>query len=321
MNVAQPRIPRPKGARKIPASELDPIRRTSRDGQGPVVRHGTFRSFDGTRIFYSVEGSGKPLVFCYGLVCSSLHWTYQIDHFRNRYQAIWFDYRAHHNSDVPADLGSITVPNFATDLGLLLDELEIERAVIAGHSMGVNVALELYRQRPERVQALILSNGTPRHPLETMFHGNAAQTGLRALARLYRSSPKIFTRLWRMQKQNPLTHLIVTLGGFNPHLTAPADVELYVRQVIDMDPAIFFQLLEDYDQFDATPWLHQVRVPTLILSGEKDHMTPVKEQELLNQLIPGSRLEIVPRGSHCIQMDDPPLINEKITRFLNELAY
>ena len=52
--------------------------------RGPA-RHGYVKSFDGTRLFYSVEGTGKPLVFCYGLVCSSLHWTYQIDHFHRNY--------------------------------------------------------------------------------------------------------------------------------------------------------------------------------------------------------------------------------------------
>ena len=63
--------------------------------------HGYIRSFDGTRLFYSIEGKGPPLIFCYGLVCSSLHWTYQIEYFRKNYQAIWFDYRGQHRSEEP----------------------------------------------------------------------------------------------------------------------------------------------------------------------------------------------------------------------------
>jgi alpha-beta hydrolase superfamily lysophospholipase len=139
-----PLKPRPAGSRRRSIAEIQAAR--AREG-GPVT-HGYFNSFDGTKLFYSVEGSGPPLVFCYGLVCSSLHWTYQIDYFQSRYRAIWFDYRGHHNSEVPKDLGSLTLPNMARDLGILLDELKIEDAVFLGHSMGVNTVLELYRQQP-----------------------------------------------------------------------------------------------------------------------------------------------------------------------------
>src|SRR3954468_3593169 len=104
---------RPAGARK----------KSLRQRKEPLIevpsRHGYFKSFDGTRLFYSVEGQGKPLIFCYGLVCSSLHWTYQIQHFSRRYQAVWFDYRGHQNSDLPKDLDSLTVPNIAHDLEIL----------------------------------------------------------------------------------------------------------------------------------------------------------------------------------------------------------
>src|SRR5271156_931160 len=112
--------PRPPGARKRPRQP---------EGQRPLATHGYVKSFDGTRLFYSVEGEGKPLVFCYGLVCSSLHWTYQIDHFRKNYQTIWFDYRGHQNSEIPKNLGSLTVENLARDLMTILNELQVENPV------------------------------------------------------------------------------------------------------------------------------------------------------------------------------------------------
>ena len=112
------------------------------------IKHGYFRSFDGTKLFYSVEGEGKPLIFCYGLVCSSLHWTYQIEHFRKNYKTVWMDYRGHQNSEVPEDISSLTLENLAKDLKLLLDELKIQSAVLLGHSMGVNVVLEFARLFP-----------------------------------------------------------------------------------------------------------------------------------------------------------------------------
>src|SRR3954470_13068582 len=101
MQTLLPKIPRPRGARKKSFSN-----REFPDGRPPVT-HGFVKSFDGTKLFYSIEGKGKPLVFCYGLVCSSLHWTYQIEHFQQDYKAIWFDYRGHQNSEVPKNLDSL----------------------------------------------------------------------------------------------------------------------------------------------------------------------------------------------------------------------
>ncbi len=307
-----PKWPRPRGARA-------PFVATREDHEG--TRHGYLKSFDGTRIFYSKEGSGPPLIFCYGLVCSSLHWTYQIDYFRKNYSTIWFDYRGHQNSDTPEDMKSLTIPNIAADLGQVMDTLEIKDAVLLGHSMGVNIVLEFYRQQPTRTKGLILANGTSRRPLENLFHMNATEVGFKLLRKFYDLSPKYFEKFWRSQGDNPITRAIVGRGGFNVHLSAPEDIEVYVKQVTSMDPRVFLNLIENYENADATSWLHEISVPTLIVSGEKDHMTPLKEQQLMHQLIPNSQLEIIKHGSHCAQMDLPDLVNSKIERFLKQICY
>ncbi len=309
-------IVRPAGARK---KSLQEQRRSPQEPS--TATHGYIRSFDGTRLFYSIEGSGPPLIFCYGLVCSSLHWTYQIDYFRKNYQSIWIDYRGHHRSDAPKDLGTLNVETFARDIGAVLDELKIEKAVLLGHSMGVNVILDFYRQQPHRVAGLVLANGTAKRPLETMFHMNLFQGGFKVLTEAYRRAPRLVEAFWKLQKMSPLTRPLVTFGGFNPHLTAREDIDLYIQQVADMDPKIFVHLIENYDSYDATAWLHTVQVPTLIIAGENDHMIPLAQQELLHQLIPNSRLEVVHHGSHCPQMDLPELVNLKIEAFLAAMNY
>lgn len=312
-----PLRPRPAGARK----------RGLRDSRGrspqerPAVVNGYFKSFDGTKLFYSVEGKGKPLVFCYGLVCSSLHWTYQIDHFRDSHRAVWFDYRGHQNSEVPRDLSSLTIENIARDLGVLLDELDIREAVLLGHSMGVNVALDFYRQQPGRVAGMVLANGTAKRPLETAFNHNFLQGMVGRLKKAYRLSPAAVKLLWKLQQTSPIAKTVVALGGFNPHLSAPEDIQLYLQQVTEMDPNILLHLVENYAAYDATAWLHTIGAPTLILAGEHDRMIPVPQQELMRQLIPDSRLEIIRHGSHCPQMDLPELFNHKIERFLNGFGY
>ena len=288
--------------------------------RGPVT-NGYFRSFDGTRLFYSIEGKGRPLIFCYGLVCSSLHWTYQIERFQRDYKTIWFDYRGHQNSDLPEDLNSLTLTNIARDLGVLFDELGLKDAVLLGHSMGVNVVLEFYRQFPERVHAMVLSNGTPKPPLETMFNSNAAQAAFNGLIRAYELAPHLLNKLWKLQKDNIVSQTLVGMAGFNTHLTPIEDIAVYVNQVADLDPEVFLRLIRDYDHYDATPWLHTVKTPTLVVSGQNDLICPPQQQELIHQLIPGSQLEVIRHGSHCPQMDLPELFNEKVERFFNQIGY
>lgn len=314
-----PKAPRPEGAR--PRSRRND---SSQEGRAPSdfrpqVTHGYVKGFDGTKLFYSVEGSGQPLVFCYGLVCSSLHWTYQIEHFRKSHQTIWFDYRGHQNSDTPADLRSLTIENIARDLATVLDELNLSEAVLLGHSMGVNVVLDFYRQFPNRVKAMVLANGTPKRPLETLFRTNLMESAVQAARKLYEFSPRLFQSAWKLQKGNPIAKTVVSMGGFNPHLTPSEDIELYVNQVAEMNPAILLHLIENYDQSDATPWLHTVDVPTLVISGENDKITPIEQQQLIHQLIPNSQMELIRHGSHCSQMDLPDLVNLKIEKFLQQV--
>lgn len=307
--------PRPSGARK------KSLKQRQETGVVAPARHGYFKSYDGTKLFYSVEGQGKPLIFCYGLVCSSLHWTYQIEYFKKNYQTIWMDYRGHQNSETPADISSMTLESLARDLEGLYQELKLDDAVLLGHSMGVNVVLEFYRLFPERAKAMVLSNGTPTRPLETLLNTNSLEPGFALLEFLSRKSPKVLDFVWKSQKANPLVQKTIGLLGFNPHLTPKEDVKLYVDQIADLDPRVFLHLIRNYDTYDGSSWLHTVKAPSLIIAGEKDLVIPLRQQELLHQLIPDSQLEVIKHGSHCTQMDLPELVNMKIESFLKKLKY
>lgn len=277
-----------------------------------------FTTRDGTRIFYSVEGKGPPLIFCYGLVCSSLHWTYQIEHFRETHRCIWFDYRGHQRSETPKDLKTLTVRSIASDLNELMNELSIEKAVILGHSMGVNVVLDFYRDYPERVSAMILANGTPRRPFDSIMGSNTSELGFKLLKKAYSLSPTWMTKVWKAMNRLSVTQMLIGFGGFNLHLTPKEDVALYLEQIGDMDPIVFLKLVEDYENYDATGWLQSIRVPTLLIAGADDKVVPVEQQKLMRQLIPDAKYEEIRHGSHCTQMDMPELVNSKIERFLTE---
>ena len=286
----------------------------------PIV-DGYFNSFDGTKIYYCIEGEGKPLVFCYGLVCSSLHWAYQINYFSKKYKTIWLDYRGHQKSEMPDDLNKISLDALSKDVAELFKVLDIKNAPIMGHSMGVNVVLELYRHSPELVHSMILTSGTPTRPLETLLLSNTLEPAFQLLEVLSKYFPKILNKIWRLQKNNPIVHKAVGMLGFNIKHAHMDDIALYVDQIADLDPNLFLKLIRDYDQYEGTSWLHLINKPTLVIAGEKDLVVPLKRQELLHQLIPLSTIELIKDGSHCPQMDFPDDINSKIDSFLKKINY
>ena len=113
------------------------------DKKSASGRKGFFQARDGTSIYYSVQGTGPTLVLCYGLVCRMGHWHNQLDHFRDKYQIVMFDYRGHHRSAVPENDQHMTLQWSAWDLMDLLTHLKIEKAVCLGHSLGATAAVEL----------------------------------------------------------------------------------------------------------------------------------------------------------------------------------
>lgn len=301
--------PRTRGAR---SSHFD-----DPTGNPIPLRFGTVPSFDGTPIFYCEEGEGLPIVFCYGIACSTLHWTYQIDYFRKNYRCIWFDYRGHRHTPLPERPESMTIEASARDLKAVLDFLDIPKADIAGHSMGVSVVLQFARMEPGRVSRMILANGTPKRPLDTLLGGNYLGPAFELLTRYERMRPDIVQSLWRLQDKGFTGNLMFGTLGFNRHLCEPEDVRTYTRQIAELPPLVLTQMMSDYQNFDATPWLHEIPHRTLILSGEKDVITPPATQDLLHQLLPSSELVRIRHGSHCSTLDLPEYVNLLMEKFLN----
>ena len=287
-------------------------------GGGFPLTFGSVQSHDGTPIFYCSEGEGPPLVFCYGIACSSLHWTYQIDFFRKNYRCIWFDYRGHQHTPLPNDLESMTVESSAKDLKAVLDFLDVKDAVVLGHSMGVNVALEFSRMFPERVKALVLAHGTPKNPLDTLLGGSFLNTPFEWLSRFEREKPSLIQTLWSIQKKTTLISDALGMLGFNIHLAHPEDIRTYARQISELHPTVLTHMMDDYRFCDSTPWLHEIKVPTLVLSGDQDRVTPPSTQDLIHQLMPQSELVRIHHGSHCGTLDLPELVNLLIERFLDK---
>lgn len=287
----------------------------------PKLEQGYFRTRDGIRLYYSVEGprNATPLIFCYGLVCSKLQWKYQMEHFKKTHRVYYMDYRGHGMSARPEDASTVTIEMCARDILDFLNELKIPTATVLGHSLGVNIILDLFRIAPDRVKALVLANGTPKDPFETMFHHNFLQVMFPAVKAVHSLFPEMLQKFWASQGTNPINQEFIALAGFNPKYAKRADINEYLRLTSTVDLDIFLNLLNDFMKTDATPWLHEVNVPTLIIAGEKDKITPPLNQRIFGKLIPGAEFHLIAEGSHCPQMEKADLVNEVIGNFLTRV--
>lgn len=283
---------------------------------------GTFRSFDGTKIYYEVRGEGPPIVMVYGIGCLINHWIHQTKYFSKHYRTIVMDYRAHHRSDVPENSDYLTIDALAQDINALLDHLEIDKVSLWGHSFGVQVSTRTYDMFPDRIHSLIFINGFVSNPMMGMFGSDVTTSFFRFFKQGYEKLPETLSFLWRTAVNNPLSiQLSAIAGGFNLQLTNLKDIEIYARGIASIDLKSFITFFENMMNYDGRPVLDRIAAPTLIISGRKDTVTPFKYQEELHRRIRGSELLQVPYGSHCTQLDMPDLVNLKIEQFLTAHKY
>ena len=291
--------------------------------QSPTVKQtGYLKSFDGTRIYFEVRGEGKPLVFAYGIGCLINHWQYQIKAFSRTYQTVAFDYRGHHKSDLPQDRTTMTVDALARDLHALMDQLGIQRAGFFGHSFGAQVLLRAYDIAPQYFDNLIFINGFASDPISGMFGNNLASQIFRYLKSGFDYAPQTISYLWEKGVSNPFAvQLAALLGGFNIELTSLKDIEIYLRGVSTLDMSAYLHLFQNMMDYDGRPVYERIDVPTLIISGAKDTVTPQQCQQDMHQKIKGSEFQAVPYGSHCTQLDMPDFVNLRVARFLESSGY
>lgn len=283
---------------------------------------GFVKSFDGLNVYYESRGEGKPLFLCYGVACLMNHWRHQINYFSQHYQVITFDYRGHHQTPIPENRENLTFDAIAQDIKAIADHLKLPAASFFSHSFGAQLVIRAFDMYPELFSSLVLINGFTKNPIQKMFGGDWADIAFQLFKQGYGKLPETIKYVWKNLINNKISmQLSAMAGGFNLNLTSFKDIEVYARGVASMDLDVFIAFFEQMMAYDATPVLDRINIPTLIIAGEKDNVTPKHFQDLLHKKIKGSQFLMVPLGSHCTQLDLPDLVNLRIEKFLKEIDY
>lgn len=284
-------------------------------------RQGFFRAQDDTPIYFEVQGKGRPLLLCYGLLCRREHWRHQLDRFASDYQILTFDYRGHQRSGRPRNDRNLSLHWVARDIRSLLDHLGLEEAVGFGHSLGVPVLAQALSEEP-RFKGAVLICGSVTNPFEHMFYTDRIQKLYRFTAMAHEHAPRISSFLWnQFTRVSKFNYQLTRQLGFNPATAHERDVLSYMEGVRDTPFAVFQAFLRDYTRYDGRGLLPKIQVPVLIVAGEDDLITPVYLMEEMGRLIPKGELVTVAQASHNAHMDFPSEVNDTIAAFMKRIDY
>ncbi|NOY92725.1 MAG: alpha/beta hydrolase [Deltaproteobacteria bacterium] len=285
------------------------------------VEERRFPSFDGTCLSRHRLGQGPSILLCNGLGGSYKAWAHQIDYLADRYTFHSWDYRGLYASAPPADPDALRVEDHARDAIAVLDATEQDRVVLAGWSMGVAVALEVFRQAPERVAGLVLMNGVAGGLFAGVLGRPALAELLPRALRTLSLAPGITEALTRRIVRMPETvQWAKRLGLAAGTLDEGVFGEL-AASFADLDMQIYLRILERLGEYDARPFLSEVDVPTLVVAGERDRFTPRRAMREMAEAIPGAEMMVVPGGTHYVAVEYPELVNLRLEKFLRERGW
>lgn len=261
---------------------------------------------DGVKLYYEATGSGLPVLFIHEFAGDYRSWEPQVRAFSRRYRCITYNARGYPPSDVPRDPAAYSQARAVEDAIAVLDQLAIDQAHVVGLSMGGFCALHLGLRYPRRSRSLVVAGcGYGAHPEQReTFRAESEATarsfetaGSAATAARYAVGPA------RVQFQNK----------------DPRGWAEFARQLAEhsAEGAALTQRgvqRERPSLYDLTAELRQLRVPTLIVTGDEDEAC-LEPDLMLKRTIATSGLVVLPRTGHTCNLEEPEFFNQALRDF------
>jgi len=266
-----------------------------------------FAEINGTKLYYEITGTGTPLIFLHGFTCDHRNWNPQIEHFAKNYQIITYDARGHGKSSLPDS----TPYSYVEDLEALINHLEIDKAVLIGHSLGGAPVFFYAKDNPDKVLGLVLAEGGP-------FFGDPAIVDTSLI-------PSYFNEFYTAIK-------IARTKGLEEGKAAWLD--MHPMKDAAVNPVSSELLKTMIAEYSGWHWLNRdpqkrnpegtiemlegIKVPTLIVAGDNSH--PVLKEMVLLQAknIPNSKKITLENSNHMLNIENPVQFNNELERFLSE---
>jgi pimeloyl-ACP methyl ester carboxylesterase len=275
-------------------------------------REHSIATFDDGLLHVIDRGSGPPVVLCHGVTLSVRTWTYQMRDLPTRgLRAIAFDSRGHGRST--AGTAGHAIVHLARDLKAVIETLDLRDAVLVGHSMG-GVAVQAFAiEYPdvlrERVKGIVLLSTLARAPF-----GRAKR--VRDFAERHGAHGDNWFE-WMLGRRD-IGYLTARLGLGRQAL--PSHVEVTRQMLLECSPETRLGAPVALVGFDLTDRLGAVDIPTLVIGGSADLLTPPAESKRIARHIGPARIEWVPGGGHMLMLEHADRITDLIARFCADVT-
>jgi 3-oxoadipate enol-lactonase len=252
------------------------------------------RTSAGYSIGYDERGSGDalPIIFLHGVGSGKSVWRPQLDHFGRERRVIAFDYPGYGESEpAPEDT---TRDDYAAAILSAMNELGVRRAHICGLSLGGVIAIALYDAAPDACASLILADTFAVHPEGKAIYERsvAGSNDLRAMAG----------------------------ARIDVLLAQPADPEFRSETIETMaaiDSAAYRIGARAVWLADQRERASLIAVPTLVLVGSQDLVTPYDLSAELSDLVPDARLQVIEGAGHLSNAERPDEFNSAVEDFID----
>jgi len=287
-----------------------------------VATHESFAiGADGTRLYVRERAEsdiGLTTVLCDGICCDGYIWKYLWDDLAPLSRLCHWNYRGHGRSAPPRDPNRIDIAAHADDLDRVRRHIGDPPVVLVGHSMGCQVVLEAFRQRPAKVRGVVLVCGSSGRVTHT-FHGtDLLARALPGLIQFTESHRGLMRGIWSRIPLEAALKVALSTGEVDKNRLRPEDFMPYLRHVSLMDLLLFLRMLRAAGEHTAEEFLSTIDVPTLVVAGKADTFTPYSLAEKLCRALPKGELFTVPGGTHVAPLEQRELVGRWLIRFLTE---
>lgn len=258
---------------------------------------------NGITIAYDDRGTGFPIVFLHAFPFNRTMWLQQETALCQGYRTISIDLRGHGESDAP--FWRYSLEQYAQDVKEVLAGLGIAGAVFVGLSMGGYLEFALHRLYPELIRGLVFADTKAEadKPEQIRWRFDLAQ------------------RTAAMGSAAVIADLLPKLLAPNTYERDPDLVErVRSLQAAAPVPGIIGDLVAMAERPDSTCLLTAIDVPTLVIVGEDDVLTPPADAERIARGIRGATLVTIPDAGHMSNMEQPVLFNRALEEFLRKLT-
>jgi pimeloyl-ACP methyl ester carboxylesterase len=283
-------------------------------------------SFDGTRLHVEELGSGPCLVFSHGFSLTQDAWHYQRRDLPEGFRCVFFDQRGHGRSGRPRH-DDYSLAAFARDLRAVIDWTGERRVVVIAHSMAGMAALQFAALFPEelgrRVAGMVLVGST----YMDAVRGMTASLTSRSAAQLHRA---VITASFRFIGQDPMRaqqlrrrgsdfgYLGTRLFGFGSN-PSPSQVAFTDRMLASTDIEVWAKVFPSLVNFDHSDVLEHVDVPTLVVVGDKDRLTPPASARHMASKIKGARLLVLEDAGHMAFLEEHEVFDAELAAFARDV--